>query len=52
MIITLDAFSCTAKMLGALLETAGERDLARRVRPSSRRSGQSAEVAGDIAPVE
>jgi hypothetical protein len=36
-------FSITATMVSSLLSFAGQNELARRVRPSSRRSGQTAE---------
>ena len=39
------AFSCTANIISALLQNAGEKELANRVRPSSRRTGQTNEVA-------
>jgi len=39
------AFSCTANIISALLQNAGEKELADRVRPSTRRSGQTKEVA-------
>jgi hypothetical protein len=40
-----EAFSSTANMVSTLLAIAGEKDLARRVRPSTRRAGQTAEDA-------
>ncbi|MDJ0761389.1 MAG: hypothetical protein QNJ97_00250 [Myxococcota bacterium] len=40
-----EAFSATANLLSTLLSLAGEKDLAKRVRPSTRRSGQTAEDA-------
>ena len=39
------AFSCTASLISTLLEIAGEDELADRVRPSTRRKGQTNEVA-------
>ena len=39
------AFSSTANLVSTLLAMAGEKDLARRVRPSTRRAGQTAEDA-------
>lgn len=41
-------FSHTANLMSGFLAIAGEHELARRVRPSSRRRGQTAEIAGDI----
>jgi hypothetical protein len=38
-------FSITATMVSSMLSFAGQKELARRVRPSSRRSGQTAESA-------
>jgi hypothetical protein len=40
------AFSAAAKLLSTFLEIAGERELARQVRPPTRRSGKSRRAAG------
>ncbi len=50
-------FSATATLIAAMLGFVDQKELARRVRPSSRRPGQTAEVAesegaADLAPVE
>ncbi len=45
-----EAFSRTATLFSTLLELAGETELAGRVRPASRRRGQTAEHAGEHAP--
>ncbi len=44
------AFSSTANLLSALLRIAGEKDLAKRVRPSTRRVGQTMEIAKQPTP--
>ena len=44
-------FSATADLISTLLKLAGEDELARRVRPSTRRPGQTVEDAGDT-PIE
>lgn len=41
-------FSRTASLVSLLLEMGGEKELARRVRPSSRKAGVTAEVAEDV----
>lgn len=43
------AFSSAANLTSVLLRIAGETELAKRVRPSARRAGQTAEVAQDTA---
>jgi uncharacterized protein (DUF2267 family) len=42
-------FTLTASVLSALLEAAGESELARRVRPSRRRAGQTVEAAEETS---
>jgi hypothetical protein len=46
------AFAVAANLMSTLLEMAGERDLARRVRPSNRRPGTTVDVAGGEAESE
>jgi hypothetical protein len=41
------AFSSTANIVSALLQIAGEKELAGRVRPSGRRAGQTVEDAAE-----
>ena len=43
------AFSCTANIISALLQSAGEKELADRVRPSTHRSGQTRELTEEPA---
>ncbi|HCF56968.1 MAG TPA: hypothetical protein DFS52_03100, partial [Myxococcales bacterium] len=44
-------FSLTATLLSTLLEAAGEKTLARRVRPSTRHPGQTIEAAAEAATI-
>jgi hypothetical protein len=43
-------FSTTANLLSNMLKAAGEAELAKRVRPSSRKPGQTIEDAQDETP--
>ena len=45
-----NTFSCNANLVSVLLEGAGEKDLARRGRPSTRRRGQTVEDANQKNP--
>ncbi len=44
------AFSVTANLFSALLDAAGKKDLAKKVRPSTRRAGQTVEDAANPDP--
>ncbi len=44
------AFACTANMVSTMLQVAGEKDLAKSVRPSTRRTGQTMEIADEHIP--
>ena len=46
------AFAVAANLTSTFLEIAGERDLARRVRPSNRRPGNTVEIAGGEGEVD